>query len=246
MREMLRLFGRIARIELKPFLHLRVDPPSYVPVQRPEWASGPVVDPRAVVDLNAVVGQRAGRTNIVPPEVFSNFCSARFEVYRVIAPPASAMPTYTPVANSGTQEMQPATWSWSPRSAGTYRLRATSVGSEDTLMAELEPYQVPLRVKLDVTQRAGGLRATAEVFHAVPGAEVAGLAIKFGYAALRTDIPGQQAVWRSHTDPADADPSWQRDLDPGTYTILCFVGQFSDATGYVAWGDQVVMGFQVT
>ena len=246
MREMLRLFARIARIELTPFLHLRADPPSYVPVQRPEWASGPVVAPRAVVDLNAVVGQRAGHTTIVPPEVFSIFCSARFEVYRVIAPPAPAMPTYTPVANSGTQEMQPATWSWRPRSAGTYRLRATSVGSEDTLMAELEPYEVPLRVKLDVTQRVGGLRATADVSHTVPSTEVAGLAIKFGYAALRTDISDQQPVWRSHFDPADADPSWQRDLDPGTYTILCFVGQYSVETGYAAWGDQVVTGFQVT
>ncbi|MGQ0560781.1 MAG: hypothetical protein ACT443_02785 [Gemmatimonadota bacterium] len=73
-----------------------------------------------------------------------------------------------------------------------------------------------------------------------------GLEVRYSFSALRTDIPGQAAIFRSLLATGDDNPSWEPNLAPGVYTLVASAGQYSTVHGFAAVGDQVVMNVTVT
>lgn len=243
MNRFLRRFRDFLVIHLEAFLELRATPTSYVQVARPEWATGFVPAPPDVVQFTALEGRRNGRLAFVLDDILGT-SRARFEVFRVVS--VNGAPNFVAVGDSGPQEIQPARWSWRPPSAGTYRIRATRTREGGTLTAQIDHYDVPLLVKLEAHQRAGGVRMMVQsVTNQIPAAVLPNLAVKYMFAVVRTDLPDQQAMFRSFFDPADSDPGCEFDLVPGIYTLLAAAGQFSTVHGFAAMGDQVVMDFTV-
>lgn len=242
---LIRPVRNILRLLFEPYLYLSADPALYVPITRPEDIHGPISGPPSTVRLTARVGQRGVNISILPPELFSSFSHARFEVMRIVTHVNGATDLVA-VADSGPDEVTPAVWSWRPGSAGYYRFHATSNRTTDSLVGGIPHYIVPLAIKLEERRRQGGAVFSATVTNKVPDVEIPGTIIRYGWSALRVDIPDQVPVWRSLFDVDDQNPTWDVDLPAGRYVIWSFCMQWSADTLSVAEGDQALVDFVIS